>query len=198
MTEEWTPYGLEAIRGRLLWRKRILALVLFFVLAIVVLIALALLSTPTVTTTEISLAGSGDDGTIQVDVPDAGAMLSKPIRVSLSPGGVTLVGPDGATAPGDRLSKASTDYPHIRDADPFNFLGLMFPWGLLLLLAYLMYAAGKGASNPSSEVNFGIYKGAMPLEMMTASYSHLVRTQRLASGSLFGKERADHVDTESS
>lgn len=196
MTEEWTPYGLEAIRGRVLWRKRILALVLFFIIAIAVLVALALLKVNTVTETRISLAGGDNDNAIEIKGVNEADLRSKPITVALSPGGVTLVGNDPVGANGDTLSKASTDYPFIRGAQPFNFLGLLFPWGLLLLLAYLMYAAGKGASNPSSEVNFGIYKGAMPLEMMTASYSHLVRTQRLASSSIFGKERTDHVDTE--
>ena len=192
MSDEWTPYGLEAIRGRMLWRRRILAVVVFLLLAIALLAALALTATDQVVETRISLSGSESD-TVEVETPGEEAFRTKPLTVAVSPGGVTLVGNDVNNVDADRLSRASVNYPYIRGEKPMNFLGLMFPWGFLLLLGHLVWSAGKGATNPSSEVNFGIYKGAMPLEMITAEYSHLVRTQRLASGSLFGKDREDHV-----
>lgn len=194
MTEEWTPYGLEAIRARILWRRRIMAIVLAVVVALAILLLFAALSKKTYET-EISLAGGSGDNTIEVETKDADELRSKPLTIAVSPGGITLVGnglTDGEGA-ADRLSRASVNYPFIRGETPFNFLSLMFPWGLLILLAWAIWSAGRGEHNASAEVNFGIYKGTAPLEIVTASYRHLVVTQRLAHAPIFGKEREDYL-----
>jgi len=192
MGEVWTPYGLEKIRRGVLWRRRLLA-ILAALLILAAILVILLLRPQKVVETEISLAGGDNSNSIEVEIKDP--LRTKPLRVTVSPGGVTLAG-NGIGGTPDSLSRAGLDYPYITDARPIDFLAYLLSWGPLLLVAYLVWAAGRGETNPASHVNFGIYKGAMPLEMITESYSHLVKTQRLVVEPIFGKDRSDYLPAE--
>lgn len=185
--DEWTPYGLEAIRIAHLRRRRILGL-----LALLGLFALLLTLTQSTTTTELDITVNGRRGNgISLDVPDE-EPRDGPVTVSLTPGRVTRA-EAGSAAPQDSITRNSA--PSFERAAPYDFgnlLALVAPWALLALGAWFL---GKRRGR-HDEVNYGVYKGAMPLEMITASASRQVLTKRHARSSLFGRKRVDHLPSE--
>ena len=186
--EAWTPYGLEHIRVRRNRARRVVGL-----LALLVLLALIsfLLGSTTTTTRDTQIFANGDK------VSDNGILLTPPeqqassnhVTVGITPGTVTSV-TTGGLAPASTVQKASIPVP--TRAAPYDWAAYMLLYGPYVLagLAVLYFAKRKGKSD---EVNYGVYKGAMPLEMITATHQGEVLTRRRAKESVFGKRREDHL-----
>ncbi|GEM_PF-6226836 len=186
--ESWTPYGLEAIRVRHLRRRRIIAAI---VLGLVALLILAFTGTTSNRQTQIFQNGQqvGDGNQISIDVPDQSKPKDGPVTVALSPGRITLAD-TSQQAPASSITRA--DVPGFSGAAALNwnyYLILYGPWALLGLAAFLL-AKRRGKHD---EINYGVYKGSMPLEMISAQARHHVFTTRHAKTSVFGKRREDHV-----
>jgi hypothetical protein len=184
---EWTPYGLEAIRIAHLRRRRILGILLLLGVGALLLL---LLDTTTTSQLDISVNGRSGNG-ISLDLPDE-QPRDGPVTVSLSPGKVTRA-EAGSAAPESTVTRSNA--PSFQRAPAYDFGNLALlalPW-VLLGLAVWFLAARRGRHD---EVNYGIYKGSMPLEMITASASRQVFTRRHARHSLFGRRRADHLPPE--
>lgn len=184
----WTPYGLEAIRIRYLRRRRLLALLLAFALAGTWAILLEVTST---TSTSLEIYANGERAnTISFEVGDDEPKRDGPVSISLSPGRVTradTAGEGTATASSQRIS--APVYERARAVPYGAYVILYGPYALLGLALWLL-AKRRGKHD---EVNYGIYKGAMPLEMISASQSNRIFTTRWAKASLFGKRRGDHL-----
>ena len=183
----WTPYGLEAIRIRHLRRRRILA-----ILAALVLAGFWSWMFDETTTTEQEIFANGKKAGngIQLDVTQP-ERKDGPVTVSLSPGRVTRADTADDASP---QSISRPDAPVLARAPAYNWTAYLVLYGPFALLALALYLLGK--RRPQDEVNFGIYKGAMPLEMITASASRHVLTRKEARESLFGKSRRDHLPAE--
>lgn len=184
---EWTPYGLEAIRIVHLRRRRALALLLMLGLG-----ALAVLMAQTTTTSELDISVNGRRGNgISFDLPED-QPKDGPVTVSLTPGKVTRA--EAGNAP-PQSSVQRNAAPSFQREPAYNIGGLLLlvgPW-LLIGLAGWLLATRRGKHD---EVNYGVYKGTMPLEMITASASRQVFTRREARSSVFGRRRMDHVPAE--
>lgn len=184
---EWTPYGLEAIRIAHLRRRRLVA---FLFLAGLGLLLWAMSGTTSTSEIDISVNGRRQNG-ISFDIPEE-EKKNGPVTVSLSPGKVTRAEAGGAPS---SSSVQRSNAPTFQRDVPYDFGGLLLgvlPWALIALAVWLL-AARRGKHD---EVNYGVYKGSMPLEMITASASRQVFTRREARASLFGKRRVDHVPGE--
>ena len=184
----WTPYGLEAIRIRHIRRRRLLAL----------LAALALagfwswmFEETTTTQQEIFANGKRAGSGIQIDVQEP-EEEDGPVTVALSPGRVTRA---DTSQQGGQQTIDRPAAPVLSRAPAYNwtsYLILYGPFALIGLALWLLAAKRR----PEDEVNFGIYKGAMPLEMITSSARHHVLTRREARESVFGRRRRDHLPAE--
>lgn len=182
--EAWTPYGLEAIRIRYLRRRRILA----------ILIALGLagmwgflMQTTTTTSQEIFVNGQKAGNGIQIDEPTP--QKDGPVTVGIEAGRVTRADTGGEAA---AASTPTVGAPVFSRAPPIPFQGYAFVYGplLLLVLAGWFLAKKKGRHD---QVNYGVYKGSMPLELVSHSMANHIFTTRWAKTSVFGKRRADHL-----
>ena len=184
---EWTPYGLEAIRIAHLRRRRLVGILLLLGLGV-----LAYFLTDTTTTSQLELTVNGRQGNgISLDLPEE-KPRNGPVTVSLTPGRVTRA-EAGSAAPEGSVQRPNA--PSFQREPAYDFGGLVLfvlPWLLIGLAAWFL-ATRRGKHD---EVNYGIYKGAMPLEMITASASRQVFTRREARVSLFGRRRVDHVPAE--
>ena len=183
---EWTPYPHEDVRIRLLWRKRIL---LAAILGVVFLIWVLSLSIQTETEEQLTVFG-GDGSSVTVSRPED-TSVEPTARVTLRPGETArldedLTLTDGETQPGDQ----GVQLPDRPAGIPF--LGLLLLLGPFILAVLLWrYLANRGTS---TEVNYGIYKGAMPFETIVASHKHLVLTGRRVDINPFGREQSDYLD----
>jgi len=188
--ESWTPYGLEPIRIQHLRRRRFLA-----ILAVLALLVLAVIAYQVTTrkqsTLEIFANGNQVGGDIQIETPEAQAKKDHQ-TVELTPGNVTDAD-TGSDAPTSTLARESL--PTFSRAQPYDWTAYLIAYGpyLLVILAGYWLAKKRGKFD---EINFGVYKGAMPLEMITASHEKTVFTRRRATSSVFGKGRLDHVPRE--
>lgn len=183
----WTPYGLEAIRTSYLRRRRILSMLI--ALGLAGFWALAF-ETTTTTSTEIFANGERAGGGIQLDLPEE--QRDGPVTVAISPGRVTRAESGGEEQP---QAVQRTSAPTFERASPIPFVGYAYVYGpaVLLLLAGYFLAKKRGKHD---QVNYGIYKGALPLELVSASMSKQVFTPRMAKTGLFGKRRADYLPQE--
>ncbi|MHB8604814.1 MAG: hypothetical protein ACYDCK_06115 [Thermoplasmatota archaeon] len=177
----WTPYGLEAIRQAYLRRRRVIAAVVVLALALAWFV---FLTSGTSRTTGIF--ANGKEGTIELDVP--AAQKDKPVTVAISPGKTAEVLSDNTPAPSTTTRNGAAAPA---TATPVNWAAYAVQYGPYIALGTLLWAIWR--RKPTEEVNFGVYKGAMPLEIITASHAHLVLTTKPARASLFGKRRADFV-----
>jgi hypothetical protein len=185
--EAWTPYGLESIRIAYLRRRRILAL----------LILLLLLGTiygffTQTTTKSTQIFANGNDVTGQNTITIDQNTPSNPnnhVTVSIEPGRVT-----SATAGGSAgaASVQHANIPSFDRAPPINWGGYLLLYGPYVLVGLLAWYLAKRRGK-NDEVNFGVYKGAMPLEMISATHAGEVFTRRHAKESIFGKRRHDHL-----
>ena len=181
MAEDWTPYALETHRVHAIRRRRIFAILAFL------LLATAWLTWSIANTTRTFETGfGGQSGTVDVAIKGR-----KPITLEVSPGRLTAT-PEAIQDDSPQLPSFGGNNRLFAEK-PINFsffLSFLLP---VLILAGLAYIFGRRRTRGIEEVNYGIYKGAMPLEMISASYRHLVITNRQAQGPLFGKDRADYV-----
>jgi hypothetical protein len=187
----WTPYGLEHIRVRRNRTRRVLGL-----LALLLLLGLVslLLSGSTTTTRDTQIFANGNkvsDNGILITPPEQQAQADH-VTVGLTPGTVTSA-TTGSTTAASTVQRSSLPVP-LRAA-PYDWAAYMLLYGPYVLagLAVLYFAKRKGKSD---EVNYGVYKGAMPLEMITASHQGEVITRRHVKESVFGKRREDHLPRE--
>lgn len=187
--DAWTPYGLEAIRVRHIRRRRVW---LGLALALAALLILALTGTSSSKQLDIfangNRVGGSNSNQINIDFPEQ-EQASNKVTVEVSPGRVTLAD-TGQPAQGEQVQRAQI--PSFSGAAPLNwnyYLILYGPW-VLLALAALALAKRRGKHD---EINYGVYKGAMPLEMISAHARDQVYTSREAKTSVFGKRREDHL-----
>lgn len=187
--DTWSPYGLEAIRAAHLRRRRLLSLLVAIGLA-----GLWLLMIQLSTVEERSLEITDSSGNkIEIDVSDSERPREDgPLTISLSPGRVTRAETGGTAAADSSVTRFAA--PTFERASPISWGGYALMYGPFVLLGLALWLLGK--RRPKAEVNYGIYKGAMPLEMMTASAARHVFTTREARRSLFGKRRGDYLPPE--
>lgn len=186
--DTWTPYGLEAIRVRYLRRRRFL--IIFIALALAGLWSLTF-ETTTTTTQEIFVNGRRAN-TIDIDVPDD-PERDGPVTVAISPGRVTRAESGSGTPEQQQVQRANV--PIFERPPAIPYAGYLIVYGPFALLVAAFFLLGKRRGK-HDQVNYGIYKGAMPLELVSASMADQVFTHRQASRSLFGKRRADHLTEE--
>jgi hypothetical protein len=187
--EAWTPYGLEHIRIAHIRRRRLLTL-----LALLALLGLLLLlfSTTTEKSTEI-FANGNQVGANGIQIEDREQKDQKDhVTVAIEPGKVSRA-ETGDELEGDTITRGSL--PLAQRAAPYNWNYYLLNYGpyLLLLLAAWLLAKKRGKYD---QVNFGVYKGAMPLEMLTASHDRHVFTRKRAIKGVFGKGRSDYLPGE--
>lgn len=184
----WTPYGLEAIRVAHLRRRRVIAALLVLGLGVLWLA----FSSGTVEP-EISIVVNGQEqkNGITLDLPDE-EPRDGPVTVAIDPGRVTRA---ESTAQGPASSIQRSEAPTLSRAAPLNWNYYVLMFGPYLLLALALYLLAKRRGK-HDEINYGIYKGAMPLEMLTASAQTQVFTTRRAVQSIFGKRRSDYLPRE--
>lgn len=185
--EAWTPYGLEAIRVAYLRRRRAVSLVI--ALGLAGMWALAFEST-TSSSTEIYVNGQRAGNSIDIEVPPD--REDGPVTVAIEPGRVTRA--ESGSAP-DEATVTRTSAPTFDRAPAIPFTGYAYVYGPFVLLALAAYFLAK-KKGKHDQVNYGIYKGALPLELVSASMSKQVFTHRKAKTSLFGKRRADYLPEE--
>ncbi len=183
----WTPYGLEAIRIAHLRRRRLLGILLGLGVAVLWLSFFS-------TTVERDLQVTTDQGGNEISIDVSGAQ-QKPkddkITVSIAPGRVTRA---------ETGSGAAQDAPITRFAAPTFDRAAPIPWtyyllqfGPFLLLALAVWLMRHRKTN---EINYGIYKGALPLEMISAGAANHIFTTRHATSNIFGKRRVDFLPSE--
>lgn len=185
--ETWTPYGLEAIRVTYLRRRRILAVIIALGLAGIWALAW---DTTTTTGTDIFVNGRRQ-GTIGIETPEP--QEDGPVTVPISPGRVTRAESGSAPAAGDGPARPLA--PTFDREAPVNYQLYVILYGPYVLLAAALYFLAKKRGK-HDEVNYGIYKGALPLELLSASLANQVFTTKKAHVGLFGKRRADYLTDE--
>lgn len=184
----WTPYGLEAIRIGHLRRRRALALLIALGLAM-----LWFFSFESTTSTRQDIFVNGQkQSSIEIDFGDTTPKKDGPVTVALSPGRVTRA---TAGEAGDEAPVSAQAAPAFDRGSPIPFSNYLILYGPYVLIGGALWLLAKRGGK-HHEVNYGIYKGAMPLEMITASASRHVRTTRHAKQSLFGKREQDHLPRE--
>jgi len=116
----------------------------------------------------------------------------KPTTLTVSPGRTTVL--NESIAPEVRQQRENQ---HVDRPDPpLPILALLQVIGPPIGLAVLAWRYGRRAvAGPLEQVNLGVYKGAMPLEMVTARSKGFVFTPEQAHRHLFGRERGDFVPT---
>lgn len=184
----WTPYGLEAIRIRYLRRRRLLA----------VLIAIGLaglwafmFTTTTTVQQDIFVNGQRANG-IDITLPSSDRN-DGPVTVAVEPGRVTRAASGDAPATAEQVQRASAPTYTRESGTPYG--GYVIIYGPFLLLAAALYFLAKKRGK-HDQVNYGIYKGAMPLELISHSMADQIFTTKMAKTGLFGKRRADHLPEE--
>ncbi len=187
MTQSWTPYAHEAMRtGRIRRRRAVLA-----VLAIT--FALLWFGYGTVTgdrNTSIGTTAGGNQISFNLD----DAPKDKPVTVGIRPGGTAVMGDALDTNGGTATPPRTPERPRGLYDEPFTYSSLMLVYGPALVALLLGLRLFRGGPGKLDELNFGIYKGALPLEMLTASSRGLVFTSAPVNESIFGKGRDDYVD----
>lgn len=190
--EAWTPYGLEHIRVRRNRRRRAIGLLALLLLLGLISVLLSQTTTPTTDTQIFANGNKVSDNGIVIEPPTPSAAPADHVTVGIEPGKVTSA-TTGSETQGSTLQRGSLPVP--TRAAPYNWGAYMLLYGPYVLagLTVLYFAKRKGKSD---EVNYGVYKGAMPLEMITASHEAEVVTRRWAKESVFGKGRDDHLPRE--
>lgn len=186
--EGWSPYGLEAIRQAHLRRRRFLSILLALGL---VGLWFVMFQTTTTTETQIFANGQRAGSGIQIGVPETEPPKNGPVTVSLAPGRVTRADTDQQGIGGESIQRPNSvtiDRPVGHNWNVYIML-----YGPFALLGAAIYFLGKRGGKSQDEVNFGVYKGALPLELLTASARHHVVTRRFARESIFGKRRGDYL-----
>lgn len=185
--EAWTPYGLEAIRIAHLRRRRILTGIL-----VLGLLGLWLLILDTTTSTQLSISVNGKEASgINIDLPNEQPRNDK-VTVAVDPGRVTQATTTGQL-PTSTVQR--TDVPTFDRGNPLNWSYFVLVYGPYVLLGLALYLLAKRRGK-HDQVNYGIYKGAMPLELISKTAERQIFTTRHAKISIFGKRRADYLPPE--
>jgi hypothetical protein len=185
--EPWSPYGLEAHRVALLQRRKrmlLAGIVLGFLL-----LAAVLASTIRTNDDVRSINGSGQ---VEIQVPEQ--QRAKPTTLSVSPGRTAVLNSPIQEERGPQRQGGGIVEP---PREGINWLGLLTPLAPPIGLAIYAWRVGKQRiAGPLEQVNLGVYKGAMPLELLTAQSKEHVFTSEQARASLFGKVRQDHLPSQ--
>lgn len=185
--QAWSPYGLEAIRITYLRRRRMVAIAAAVGLAGMWALAF---ETTTTSSTEIFVNGERAGSGIEIETPEE--KEDGPVTVAIAPGRVTRAESGGAPAESD---VQRTSAPIFNRAPAIPFAGYAYVYGPFVLLALAAYFLAKKKGR-HDQVNYGIYKGALPLELVSNSMTKQIFTHRWAKTSLFGKRRADYLPEE--
>lgn len=186
--DEWTPYGLEAIRHAHLRRRRILGALLILG---VLLGASALFRTDETRSLSIVANGQETQSGIEIRDPNADQEEKKDyVTVSLEPGKVARLETGSGTQEATVERSGNANIERAKPVPWRFYLVKALPFLLTLLAGYLL----AGRRGRHDEVNYGIHKGSMPLEMITAHHDKAVFTRRFVKSSVFGKRRHDYVD----
>ena len=175
--DQWSPYGHEPARRRVLKERRVYLILAALGIALLYALFLGLtLSEETGTTT----------GSQSIETQE-----QKPVTVAVTPGGrpafmnPQVKAPDGRNAPGAAVEEKNRFFEFIKP-----FLSLLAPLAAAL---WLLSRVGSSARGKLAELNFGIYKGAMPYEMHTSRAFARVFTHREVGPHVFGKAREDFL-----
>ncbi len=182
--DQWTPYPHEPVRVSLLWRKR---LILGLLIGGLFAFWAASLGADLEFDSEVDIIGEDGD-TVQVEQSEED---EEPLAtVTLSPGETATM--DDDLELGDADAPVAPTGPLIPERPPgIPFLGLLLLLGpFLAALSAWRYLQDQSTS---TEANYGIYKGALPLEAITAQHAGLVRTGREVEDNPFGKRRNDYL-----
>lgn len=184
-TNGWTPYPHEDVRVHRLWRKRILVGLL---LASLFLAWALSLGVTTETEEQLQIYG-GDGSQVSVERPEDDRRQPA-ATVTLRPGEVARVDDaiDVSEEEGERQGQG-TPIPEQPPGIPFFGILLLIGPFLAALLAY-RHLASQG---DVAEVNYGIYSGPMPYELITHGHASLVRTGEPVEQNPFGKRRRDYL-----
>lgn len=190
MSQAWTPYGLEALRARYLKRRRriVLGLALLAAAAYV-----AFLVANIETSTEVSSVGRGGGGgsgssSARIDLTKE-RPVSRPVTIALSPGRVTFVPNDLQGSPAEQTTVPAKKEAEI-DFVQFHPSNLLRPAVPLLVIGWAVRRFLWGTPGGSLyEANFGIYKGALPIETVTHRFAKRLRSGSEVSPELFGHRR---------
>lgn len=134
---------------------------------------------------------NGDgSSTVTVQVPEQ--PRTKPLTLSVSPGRTTVLDrPIQPEAKPKSPAKPDAGGGQVSGLNWANLLAALAPPVLVAFLAVRF--AKKRMVGPLEQVNLGVYKGALPLEMHSARHRKYLFTRRQAHASLFGKGRAEHI-----
>lgn len=182
--QPWTPYGLEAYRVELLRRRgRLLAIAV----VLGVLFFLAILATTLRQQDDIDAFG-GRGGQVEIALP-GDKPRAKPTTLSVAPGRTTVL--DRPIQPEVRPPRPDTGTT-LPPKGGLNWMLLLTNFGPLVGGALWAWGLGRRRFlSGLEEVNLGVYKGALPLEMHSAKLKKFVFTRRRAHAHLFGKGRLD-------
>jgi hypothetical protein len=190
VSEDWTPYALEKYRIAYLRRRRLIAILIALLL---LLLLGAFFSISTDRQTTISANGKDQNGnSIEFDDVPGNQDRKDHITVELSPGRVTNA-ETGTDNQAPQINRATA--PQLTRAAPYNWGFYLLAYGPYVLVGLLMWFFGKRRSR-HDEVNYGVFKGAMPLELTTASHKDLVFTRKFTKISVFGRRRENHLPRE--
>ncbi len=181
--DQWTPYAHEPTRVALLWRKRL-------ILALLVGALFAFWATNLGVTldTEEQLDILGEDGdSVTIEREEREEPVAS---VTLTPGQTARLEEDLEL--GDPEPVTAPTGPQIPERPPgIPFMGLLLLFGpFIAALAAWRYLKDDATG---TEANYGIYKGALPLELLTAQHAGLVRTGQEVEQNPFGKHRNDYL-----
>lgn len=182
---QWTPYPHEEVRVQLLWRKR-----LILGLLIGGLFAFWTMSLGVGVDFDQEVDIIGEDGdTVQVEQTEDEE--EEPVAtVTLRPGETATMDEDINI--GDEPAPTAPTGPQMPERPP----GIPF-MGILMLLGPFLAAFGawRYLQNEvtTTEANYGVYKGPLPLERITSHHAGLVRTGKQVEQNPFGKRRNDYL-----
>jgi hypothetical protein len=130
---------------------------------------------------------NGNGSTVEINLP-TDKPRAKPTTLSVAPGRTAVL--DKPIQP--EVRPPSDAAPPVLRATGLNWVALLQNFGPPFGVALYLWRAGRKRLVGSLEqVNLGVYKGAMPLEMITAQHKKYIFTRREAMAHLFGKAAAD-------
>ncbi|MHB8586826.1 MAG: hypothetical protein ACYDDF_13445 [Thermoplasmatota archaeon] len=175
---DWNPYGLEKYRTQGSGKRSWVLLAL-----LVAGVALWMFLTLGQTNTSYNVGiGTGNANSLSLTPPKTGPT---PMTVVVSPGQVAVASTPTSSGGG------STVPNYVSPDSAYPILGWIVEYGPLAIAPWLVW---KFITRPSkTEVNYGIFKGAMPPEAILSSPPRIVRSKRAVEEPLFGRKRADYV-----
>ncbi len=183
---DWTPYAHEAARHALIRKRR------GVIAAIAILIAGAWFGWTTFTAGESSVNVGTAGGGSQIEFDESSRPEEKPVTVGISPGG-TAVMDTALDTSGGAAPQSPPQRPRNLLDEPYSFTNLIVMYGPILGALYFAFRFLRARPGKLDELNFGIYKGSLPLEMLTASNRDYVFTSGYVDESIFGKGKGDYV-----